>query len=302
MRRCMLDRPAIAGVPEESQCDITKVQFCLSRDRDRCISVRPGRAARLSAGTHGCAVMPSMRGAAYMKDQPRLALVVSPSFARSGLSRILETPDTSSAFATRLSGMRLDFRHFWTAWYDTPIRSAKTPRPPLRLIATSTSDAMDCNLQPIVAVRQQPPLAFVLSKLQPMIALTKNEARKRFGQQLNTVCNALGAPVRGRPKWLQKQIRNAVSYEQCRKWLAGIDIPDEANTAILVDSLGTSTQYLKDRVGTPLKSSRENSEADELLRIWNNITDEGRAQFLRSAHTIELAYNLINQRKRASKG
>ena len=212
------------------------------------------------------------------RSQARLRLVVcneSPGGYRSGLSSCLDTPEMLSTKSTRFGGTP-DRRHFETAWCDMPHLEANRSSPPPPLIARSTTSGfMDESLQPIVGKRQQPIRAGCPDSMQVMVVRTKNEAREEFARNLNRELDRLGAPRRGRPGWLRERINGVVSRESCRKWLAGEDLPDQANMSILIDALGLNQQLLRTGQWEPAPSSRDERFV-ELEKAWPDLDDEAR--------------------------
>lgn len=220
----------------------------------------------------------------YQRAAPaRLRLVVNRDSGgyRSGRSSDRDTPDSSSTFSTRLGGTP-ERRHFCTAWYLTPQPSANSARPPAPLIARSTASLMDANLQPIIVSRQQPVRAWSGTTMQPMVEAAKHLAREDFSKWLNAQCARLSAPVRGRPKWLKKRLEEQaglrVSYETCRKWLGGLDIPDRANEALLHKALGVHIQ------------AESADEQFEILRnVWRSLPEKSRTHLLETALLAQTA-------------
>lgn len=100
-------------------------------------------------------------------------------------------------------------------------------------------------LQLSVAERQQPMRGTGSRNLQPVVASTdtvKQLARRAFANRLNLELDRIGVPDgRQRIGWLHRTLKNKgkplVSREQVRKWVRGVDIPDQANLAIIVEQL-----------------------------------------------------------------
>ena len=77
--------------------------------------------------------------------------------------------------------------------------------------------------------------------LQPVVVLPKEQQRRRFGLLLNAALDRRGVPQDSRQEsrttWLFEELKEGgvplVSREAVRKWLRGIDFPDQSNEAIL---------------------------------------------------------------------
>lgn len=79
--------------------------------------------------------------------------------------------------------------------------------------------------------------------LQPVVATEKEAERLAFAKLLNSELTRIGAPAgRGRVAWVYRELRKRgramVSQEQVRKWMRGIDIPDQANLRMMCERLG----------------------------------------------------------------
>lgn len=108
-----------------------------------------------------------------------------------------------------------------------------------------------------------------------MVVLSKDEARAEFARNLNRELDRLSAPRRGRPGWLRAELGNLVSRESCRKWLAGEDMPDQANMSVLVDKLGLNQQFLRTGKWEAAPGSRDARFA-ELEQAWPLLDDGAR--------------------------
>lgn len=208
------------------------------------------------------------------KHQARLRLVVSNESSGgyiSGRSSCLGTPETFSTSNTLRGGIP-DRRHLEIACNDTPHLDANCVRPPPPLIARSIT-FMPPSLQPIVGNRQQPMRAERSASMQLVVVKTKIEAREEFSRNLNRELDRLQAPKRGRPDWLRKQIGEIVSRETCRKWLQGKDMPDEANSSVLIDRLGLNYQFLRTGRWEPSPGAKD-LRFSELEKAWPHL-DEG---------------------------
>lgn len=123
--------------------------------------------------------------------------------------------------------------------------------------------------------------------MQPMVEAAKHIAREDFSEWLNAHCARLGAPLRGRPKWLKDRLKTEVklkvSYETCRKWLGGLELPDRANEALLHKALGVQVQ------------AEENDPAfDTLRRIWRTLAQKGKDHVLETAFLAQNAARAEN--------
>lgn len=116
--------------------------------------------------------------------------------------------------------------------------------------------------------------------MQPMVDAAKERVRKAWSAWLHGVLDLRDVPTRGRPGWLQKLLKKhglTVSYETCRKWLAGLDLPDRANEAVLYAALGI----------------RRDAEADAdfaaLAAIWPSLQQSHKALIMETAKMAEQA-------------
>ncbi len=145
------------------------------------------------------------------------------------------------------------------------------------------------SMQPIVAFRQQPMRGIITYKMQLMVAPEKTTARLEFGALLNAALDHIDTcpPKRGRVRWLFKALKKnqvpLVSYEQCRKYLRGKDIPDQANLRIIAERLkiGVSVLQPKEAANDP-----SDYELDELLRLWKDADTRGRASIMAVARSV----------------
>lgn len=203
---------------------------------------------------------------------------------RSGRSSVLGTPDTDSTSSTRSAGIRSAFRHFCTAWYRTPHLRANSISPPPPEIARSIA-LMPPNLQPIVAVGQQSMRASESDTMQPMVDTAKEAARAAWSEWLNSVLDQKEVPRRGRPGWLRQFLKSnglKVSYETCRKWLAGLDLPDRANEAVLCKSLEIGRQPA-------------DIQFAELTEIWDSLPP-ARKEFVLATAKMAQAASTVEQK------
>jgi hypothetical protein len=109
-----------------------------------------------------------------------------------------------------------------------------------------------------------------------MVEAAKYTAREQFSEWLNSHADRLDAPQRGRPKWLQKLLKDKaglkVSYETCRKWLAGLDIPDRANESLLHKALGVQIQ-----------AEESDPDFEALRQLWRELPPKSRAHIMEAA-------------------
>lgn len=118
--------------------------------------------------------------------------------------------------------------------------------------------------------------------MQPMVEAAKHQAREEFARWLNDHASRLSAPARGRPTWLKKLLKDKaglkVSYETCRKWLGGLDIPDRANEALLYKALGVQVQ-----------AEAEDEEFEILRKIWRSLPPKSRTHIIETAVLAQAA-------------
>lgn len=119
-----------------------------------------------------------------------------------------------------------------------------------------------------------------IGSMQRMVVRTKKDAREAFGVALNKFLDARKILVRGRASWLYDRLksharREVVSYESCRKWIKGLDIPDQANLTILCEAIGASRDDLfpgADRVtNESLEALVRDLEPDEQQKVIGYI-------------------------------
>jgi hypothetical protein len=122
--------------------------------------------------------------------------------------------------------------------------------------------------------------------MQLVVVKTKIEAREEFAKNLNAELDRLQAPKRGRPDWLRKQIGEIVSRETCRKWLGGLDLPDQANMSILIDTLGLNQQLLRTGRWEPAPGSKDQQFA-ELERMWPHLDTGLREAVMAVVRTVK---------------
>jgi hypothetical protein len=130
-------------------------------------------------------------------------------------------------------------------------------------------------VQPIVANGQQPMIAGRPANLQLMVVRTKDEAKAEFAKNLNHELDRLQVPRRGRPLWLRDKLGKIVSRESCRKWLAGLDLPDQTNMSILIDRLELNEQLLRTGTWGPAPGAKD-EQFVELQKAWPTLNDDAR--------------------------
>lgn len=111
--------------------------------------------------------------------------------------------------------------------------------------------------------------------MQFMVVRTKEAARLEFAKNLNAALDRMDAPKRGRPGWLSKELSGLVSRESCRKWLAGDDMPDQANLSVLLDHFKLNEQQLRTGSWGPSPDSADPRFA-ELQSAWPHLSDAER--------------------------
>lgn len=234
------------------------------------------------------------------KNQPILRLVFSrneSSGYKSGRSSEGGTPDAAEKANTRSAGTFRWRRQRCNAWYRTPNLSAADISPPALSIALSTT-LMDSNIQRIVAIGQQPIRVISRDNIQPMVVNDKAEQRNQFSERLRRLLvEHHSAPEgRGLIQWFYDDMKRrnkgaeVVSYESCRKWLTGKDVPAEVNLGIVCTTYGFNSNYLRTGVGSEMSSSDEgfnDSPIAQITRDWHLLTDEGQIM-LQDAHRLAL--------------
>lgn len=142
---------------------------------------------------------------------------------------------------------------------------------------------MASKLQPIVAICQQPIRATARVTLQPVVALTKQEVRAAFSRRLNRVLDETPSvpKTRGRRTWVAK--RYGVSIETARKWLTGVDVPDEGNGARIATDLQISLDWLRAGIGSPRAAAETDRILDELVAVWASLGEGDRKEVVKFA-------------------
>lgn len=139
-------------------------------------------------------------------------------------------------------------------------------------------------LQLSVAKRQQPIRGIGRDRLQPVVASHKDAARKAFGQLLNAELDRIDVPKeRGRVSSIYKALKEKgkplVSREQVRKWVRGIDIPDQANLRIVCDRL--KLDWTRLQTGASIKGP--SPLFLDLKAVWDDMDESQRISLVRYA-------------------
>lgn len=142
-------------------------------------------------------------------------------------------------------------------------------------------------MQLSVAKRQQPIRGITRGSLQPVVASHKEAARLAFGRLLNQELDRIDAPKdRGRVSWIYKTLKDKgrplVSREQVRKWIRGIDIPDQANLRIVCDRLKLDWTRLQ----TGAIVAGPSPLFLELKAVWDDLDESQRINVIRYAKYI----------------
>jgi hypothetical protein len=120
-----------------------------------------------------------------------------------------------------------------------------------------------------------------------MVVRTKDQAKAEFAKNLNAALSAQGAPDRGRPEWLRRRLAPGleVSRETCRKWLAGIDIPDQAHMSVLIDRFRLNEQQL--RTGSWSPPPGHDKDLDRLNALWAHLPPMIKAAIMGMIKAVE---------------
>ena len=151
-------------------------------------------------------------------------------------------------------------------------------------------------MQLSVAIGQQPIRGNGSHKLQPVVATTKEAAKHAFAELLNAELTRVGIPDgRARIGAIHKALRvrgkSLVSREQVRKWVRGIDIPDQANLRAVCTLL--KLDWARLQTGTPTLAS---PQFLELQALWDVMDDVQRASLLNFARFTRDEAHLIKAR------
>jgi hypothetical protein len=156
---------------------------------------------------------------------------------------------------------------------------ANCETPPAALIALSI-DFMGGNVQPKVASRQQLIVVRDSLTVQPMVVMSREQAKTQFSKNLaDALDRNLDTPSgRGRTRWVSKEF--GVSYEAARKWLGGLAIPDQTHIAIIAKRLKVDPAKL--HAGPDVETARigNDSFAQRLAAIWSSLSDEVKEQII----------------------
>lgn len=121
-----------------------------------------------------------------------------------------------------------------------------------------------------------------------MVAAVKDVARKAFAELLNAELDRVGVPKdRARIGWVHKNVKYKgaplVSREQVRKWIRGIDIPDQTNLRIVCEQLKLDWARLQTG-GPPAPVS---PTFLELQQTWETLDDAKQDALLEYARFIK---------------
>lgn len=231
---------------------------------------------------------------------------------KSGRSSLLDTPESFSNERTRVAGTWPDLAHLRTDSYSIPSCLATERMPPPNSIAFETA-SMKPTVQPIVGFRQQRVRAFQLATLQPMVVKTKEDAKREFSKRLRTEITKRfpDAPAdRGLVQWLYDLLRAhvgasrpaPVSYESCRKWLKGKEIPISPNLMLLCDATGIIVTDLMDDETRAYIEDQEDPQIATLIKTFRKLNDRGRKHVLDAAELASRAETPALEHKKAASG
>jgi len=118
-----------------------------------------------------------------------------------------------------------------------------------------------------------------------VVAMSKDQVRKAFSRRLNGVLDEIadisGDNRRRRRSWMRDRYK--VSVETARKWLTGIDLPDQMHLAMLAADLKVSSDWLLTGNGAR-RPPVQDQLLEELLTIWPQLSSDDRHEVLRYAH------------------
>lgn len=126
------------------------------------------------------------------------------------------------------------------------------------------------------------------STLQLVVAKDKEAARKSFALLLNAELDRVQVPggrarISAVYKGLHKDRKKLVSREQVRKWLRGIDIPDQANLRMACERLNLDWTRLQ----TGAAKGAASGLFLELQAAWNALeTDRTREELIKFARYL----------------
>lgn len=121
----------------------------------------------------------------------------------------------------------------------------------------------------------------------------KDDLRREFGRWLSRELIAKGMPEsRGGPGWLKKELwirgRIKISYESCRKWLIGLEFPEQAHLKALGDIFGISHSPMTGNL-SPTKPKETDEQLEELLFLWQDLDTDGKDHVVTSAKLAKRA-------------
>ena len=120
---------------------------------------------------------------------------------------------------------------------------------------------------------------WVPATLLGVVQADKKRQREVFGQLLNAALERRGVPERGRTTWLFEKLKKRgarlVSREACRKWIRGLDFPDQANLRELCEraEIAMSELDFARSAARPVGKSgaRTDRELNELIALWSAL-------------------------------
>lgn len=146
---------------------------------------------------------------------------------------------------------------------------------------------MHINLQPIVAFRQQPLVAFAVVKLQHMVVDAKKRERVAFGKRLSARLAELDIAPRKQINYIFESWPRSTrpTREAIRKWLRGVNIPDQANLAILAGILETVSATLTSPAMDEVDAHTNTADTPFaiLKQIWETLEPPERKYVLDAA-------------------
>jgi hypothetical protein len=106
--------------------------------------------------------------------------------------------------------------------------------------------------------------------MQPMVVLTKEQAKDRFSARLNEVAERLwGAEKADRPHTtlFHKELKKVVTYEAMRKWLSGESIPDMGHVSMICTALKIHPTWLLTELGPMFIEDGVTAESSNVVHI-----------------------------------
>lgn len=115
-----------------------------------------------------------------------------------------------------------------------------------------------------------------------MVAPEKIKERQEFGRLFNLELDRIGAPAgRGRIQWVYREIQEnrkaLVSTQQVRKWVRGIDIPDQANLRIICKRLSLNFAALQPNVEV-LNLTLSDPQILRIIEAWPKLEEGPREE------------------------